>query len=131
MRCLALFRVQLGDRVKDVTASKRLVDSAAALVADAEGQDPQLERIRRAYDPKFEGFKKVLELNAGHPLMKNILTLQKNGGNDELVESLVEQVHDAARLMEGKLTEPAEFVSRLTRFMVAASAVSEEGTSAG
>ena len=72
---LKLFRVQLGDRIQDVAASKRLVDSTATLVTSKDGVDPQMERMMKSMNPDYEGAKKVLEVNVEHPLMINILAL--------------------------------------------------------
>ena len=45
---LATFRLKLNDKVQDVVASKRLVNSAATLVAQE--SDLQMERMMRAMD---------------------------------------------------------------------------------
>ena len=115
---LALFRVQLGDRIQDVVASKRLVDSPATLVAAADGLDPHFERMMKAMNKDFEGTKKVLELNVGHPLMKNILALKTQGGDEKRIEAVVAQIYEGALLLDGTLEEPSGFVERMTRFMV-------------
>jgi len=116
---LTLFRVQLGDRIQDVASSQRLVDSAATLVTAKDGMDPQLERMMKSMNPEYEGAKKVLELNASHPLMKNLLTLKSSPDNqDHLIEQTIEQIYEGALLLDGNLTEPSEFVSRMTRILV-------------
>lgn len=116
---LSLFRIQLGDRIQDVAASKRLVDSAATLVAAKDGIDPQLERMMKSMNPEYEGAKKVLEINVQHPLMKNILTLQSSSENqDELIQQTVEQIYEGALLLDGNLLEPSAFVSRMTHILV-------------
>ncbi len=114
---LTQFRVQLGDRVQDVVASKRLVDSAATLVTAKDAMDPQLERMMKSMNPEFEGAKKVLELNVDHPLMKNILALTSTN-QESLVNDTIEQVYEGALLLDGNLTEPSDFVSRMTRILV-------------
>ena len=119
-RLLALFRIQLEDRVKDVVASKRLVDSAATLVASADGIDLQVERVMQSINQDFERGKKVLEINTQHPLMKNLLELSTNDAADRRIEQVVEQVYEGALLLDGELSEPSSFVDRMTRFMVAA-----------
>ena len=116
---LSLFRIQLGDRIQDVTVSRRLVDSAATLVAPKDGVDPQLERMMKSMNPDYEGMKKVLEVNADHPLMKNILALKSSDENqDTLIEEAIEQVYEGALLLDGNLTEPSAFVARMTRILV-------------
>ncbi len=116
---LSLFRIQLGDRIQDVTVSRRLVDSAATLVAPKDGVDPQLERMMKSMNPDYEGMKKVLEVNVDHPLMKNILALKSSNENQNtLVEEAIEQVYEGALLLDGNLTEPSAFVARMTRILV-------------
>jgi len=116
---LTVFRVQLGDRVQDVTSSKRLVDSAATLVTAKDGMDPQLERMMKSMNPEYEGVKKVLEINASHPLMKNLLALKSSSENQgSLIEQTIEQIYEGALLLDGNLTEPSSFVSRMTSILV-------------
>ena len=115
---LSLFRIQLGDRIQDVVASKRLVDSAATLVAAKDGLDPQLERMMKSMNPDYEGMKKVLEINVEHPLMQNILALKSSENQDTLIEEAIEQVYEGALLLDGNLAEPSAFVERMTRILV-------------
>ena len=117
---LAMFRLQLGDRVEDVAASKRLVDSAATLVASAGGVDPQLERVMQAMDSNYQRARKVLEINTGHPLIENLLQLRTQDPSDKRIEQVIEQVYEGAVLLDGALEDPSAFVQRMTRFMVAA-----------
>ncbi|MDE2828331.1 MAG: molecular chaperone HtpG [Bacteroidota bacterium] len=115
---LKLFRVQLGERIQDVAASRRLVDSAATLVTAKDGMDPQMERMMKSMNPDYEGAKKVLEVNVEHPLMKNILALNSEKKQSSLVEEAIEQVYEGALLMDGNLSEPSAFVARMTRILV-------------
>ncbi len=115
---LSLFRIQLGDRIQDVVVSKRLVDSAATLVAAKDGVDPQLERMMKSMNPDYEGMKKVLEINVEHPLMQNILALKSSENQDALMEEAIEQVYEGALLLDGNLVEPSAFVARMTRILV-------------
>ena len=123
---LSLFRIQLGDRIQDVVASKRLVDSAATLVAAKDGMDPQLERMMKSMNPDYEGAKKVLEINIDHPLMKNILSLKSSAeSQDSLIHEAIEQIYEGALLLDGNLSEPSAFVTRMVRFLVDATRVPE------
>ena len=117
-KLLALFRLQLSDRIKDVVASKRLVDSPATLVSGENGLDPQIERVMKTMTQDFEATKKVLEINTSHSLMKNILMLQAQNAADKRIEQIVEQVYEGTLLLDGALEEPSAFVERMTRFMV-------------
>lgn len=120
---LALFRIRLGDRIQDVKASRRLVDSAATLVVSSEGMDTQMERMMKMMNQDFEASKKVLEVNTAHPLMKNIWALKEAGERDDLIDQAIEQVYEGALLIDGNLTQTAGFVDRMTDLMVEATSV--------
>ncbi|MDA0683864.1 MAG: molecular chaperone HtpG [Bacteroidetes bacterium] len=116
------FKEVLGDRVEDVRASERLVDSAATLVTGSTGMDAQTERMMRMMDENFESGKKVLEINIAHPLIRNLASL----GDAEMVERSVLQLYDGAHLLEGTLENPADFVKRMTAFMEASTGASTQ-----
>ena len=117
---LALFKITLGDRVEDVVASKRLVDSAATLVVGAQGIDTQMERMMKMMGQDFGGSKKILEVNTAHPLLKNMAKLQTEGGHDDLLAKTIVQLYEGALLIDGTLSQTAEFVERMTGLMVKA-----------
>ena len=114
------FKTVLGERVEDVKASDRLVDSAATLVVGKEGMDTQMERMMKMMDENFEGAKKVLEINLAHPLVANLIGLIPESLNDELIDSAILQVYEGALLADGSLASPQEFVKRMTELMVQA-----------
>lgn len=112
----------LGDRVEEVRPSKRLVDSAATLVAGAQGLDAQTERMMRmmSQGAPVPPRSKVLELNPTHPLVRNLARLHDAGDDRELVDKTVLTLFEGALLLEGVLDEPAAFMERLTALMTAA-----------
>ncbi len=63
----------LADKVSEVRASQRLTDSAACLVASAQGRDRELERLL-ARQNRGSAAKPILELNMGHDLVKALAT---------------------------------------------------------
>lgn len=111
------FKEVLGDRVEDVRASDRLVDSAATLVTGTAGMDAQMERVMKMMDDSFQGSKKVLEINTAHALIKNLSALGDQGGSDDQITAAIEQLYEGALLLEGSLENPADFVRRMTAFM--------------
>ena len=117
---LALFRVHLGDKIRDIVASKRLVGSAATLAVSPDGQDTQTERMYQIMNPGYARDKKILEVNTAHPLMKNIVALKDEEGSDELIGKAIHQIFEGALLMDGDLKDIADFVERMTEFMVEA-----------
>ncbi len=120
---LALFRLKLNDKVQDVVASKRLVDSAATLAVAKDGMNSQVERMMRIMGPgtgAASRAKKVLELNLSHPLMRNIMALHEESTSEDLVDKAVHQVYEGALLIDGDLTETTSFVQRMTDLLVEA-----------
>jgi len=114
------FKSVLGDRVEDVTSSKRLVDSAVTLVSGKAGMDSQMERMMRMMDESYSGATKILEINMGHPLIQNLVVLGKDASQTDVVERSIIQVFEGAQLLEGVLESPTDFVDRMTRLMVVA-----------
>ena len=112
----------LGERVEDVRPSKRLVDSAATLVAGAQGLDAQTERMMRmmSQGAPLPPRSKVLELNPKHPLVRNLARLHDAGDDRALVDKSLVTLYEGALLLEGVLDEPAAFMERLTALMTAA-----------
>jgi molecular chaperone HtpG len=109
---IAAIKLNLGDRVSDVRASKRLTSSASCLVAGSHGPDRELERLL-AQQNRGVGTKPVLEINLRHPLVTAI----PGAGSDaaDLSFLLLEQ----AQILDGELPEdPAAFANRLNRLVV-------------
>src|SRR5690606_20342021 len=53
----------LGDKVKDVRFSKRLVDSASVLVAEEGAASANMERLMKMMDDRAGQAKRILEVN--------------------------------------------------------------------
>ncbi|MCP5150536.1 MAG: molecular chaperone HtpG [Ectothiorhodospiraceae bacterium] len=107
----------LGERVKDVRASDRLTDSPACLVADEHDPGGHLQRLLEASGQKVEGFRPILEVNADHPLVARLDAESDASRREDLASILLDQ----ATLSEGgRLDDPADFVRRVNRLLVAA-----------
>lgn len=105
------------EKVEDVIASKRLVDSPVTLVIGQKGLDLQTERMMKMLNKKFPTQKKIMEVNLSHPLVKNLWERHQKDVKDPLLQTCVVQLYEGALLLEGNLTEPAEFLSRMTTIM--------------
>ncbi|MEZ4702801.1 MAG: molecular chaperone HtpG [Rhodothermales bacterium] len=117
---IARFKVTLGDRVKDVVESRRLVDSAVTLVVGESGMDVQMERMMRMMDKNFKAGARILEINTAHPLMKNLRTLLDS--DPETADKVMLQLYEGALLLEGGLTQTTDYVARMTELLVKATA---------
>jgi len=110
---LARLKQSLGDRVKDVRVSRRLTASPACLVADELDLGGNLQRILKAVGQAAPQWKPILEVNAGHPMLRRLKADDRRFDDWALV--LFEQ----ALLAEGgTLEDPAGFVRRMNDLMV-------------
>jgi molecular chaperone HtpG len=107
----------LAGKVSDVRASQRLTESAACLVASAQGRDRELERLL-ARTNRASGAKPILELNMGHALVEALA-----GAIDEKRETDVADIAnlllDQASILDGEVPDdPAAFARRLNGLVV-------------
>jgi molecular chaperone HtpG len=119
---IKVFKDVLGDRVADVLESKRLVESPVTLVSGKEAMDNQIEKMMKVLDKQFTGSKKTLEINTGHPLIKNLAGIILADEKDPLLRQCVLQLYESAVLIDGNLGSPAEFVRRMNEIMEKATA---------
>jgi molecular chaperone HtpG len=113
---IALFKLTLGDAVRDVRPSERLTESAVCLVADQEDMDLHMERLLRQHNRTVGGdMKRILEINPKHKLIARLAVLAgKDGAADDL-EDFAWLLFDQARLLEGEaLPDPAAFAIRMS-----------------
>jgi molecular chaperone HtpG len=109
-------KTALGDRVKDVRATSRLVDSPACVVVDENELSPHLLRMLKAAGQEAPDVKPILEVNPEHPLVKR-LEAQPDPFFGDWAELLLGQ----AMLAEGaSLKDPAAFVKRMNALLLKA-----------
>jgi molecular chaperone HtpG len=119
-----LMRHRLQDQVSEVRVSRRLTDSPVCLVTPSGGLAPHLERVLRAANQDAPKTKRVLEINPGHPIVKNLETLRQKTPDDEKIGEWVDLLFEQALLAEGSpLEDPARFAQRLTALLTEASSV--------
>ena len=105
----------LGDKVDQVRASTRLVDSPACLVVGEYDMSANLARVLKAVGQSAPTAKPTLEVNLDHLLVKRLETEQDEGRFGDLAQILFDQ----AQLAEGgQLDDPAAFVGRLNKLMM-------------
>ncbi|MBU4446333.1 molecular chaperone HtpG [bacterium] len=114
---ISVFKETLGDKVEDVTVSKRLVNSPVTLVVGKDGMDPQMERMMKIMNQEVTPRKKILEINPSHHLIKNLSRLNIGNSKDPLLRKSILQLYESAMLIDGNLTNPTEFVQRLNEIM--------------
>ena len=119
---LEAMRTVLGDTVKDIRISSRLVDSAVCLVADEGDIDLHMERLLKWHKQLDKASTRILEINPTHPLIKGLAEEVKISGKgsaeSESVQDICFLLLDQARVIEGEiLTDPAAFARRQTRVL--------------
>ena len=105
----------LGDRVKEVIVSKRLVESPAIVVNPDSYMTSTMERVMQAARlEKGESFQeagtKNLEINTGHSLIKQLSLLR--GTDESFAKNIIEQIFDNALIQAGLMVDPRKMVER-------------------
>ena len=110
---VALFKVTLGEAVKDVRGSEALTESAVRLVADEGDMDLHLERMLRRHG-QIDGAasRRVLELNPRHRLVQGLA--RSIAAGEDRAAALAPLLLDQARIAEGEAPDdPAAFARLL------------------
>jgi len=115
---IALFKLSLGEAVKDVRSSDRLTDSAVCLVADEGDLDMHLERLLKQHRQLDTAAKRILEINPRHTLIARLAAMvDKEGAASELGD-FAWLLLDQARILEGEqLPDPGGFARRLANVL--------------
>jgi molecular chaperone HtpG len=105
---------ELDAKVSDVRVSTRLTDSPCCLVAKENALSPSMVRMMRAMKNEVPEEKRILELNAEHPLVKKVAALK----GSELSDAIA-LLYDAALIAEGSpVTDGARFTKLLADLMM-------------
>ncbi len=100
----------LGDKVKEVVTSKRLVDSPAIIVNPDGIFTSSMERILKASNQEHQISTKNLEINTSHNLIKGLADMRVK--DEAFAKSIVEQIYDNAMIQAGLLVEQRSMVER-------------------
>ena len=104
----------LQESVVDVRVSTRLKDSACCLVAAEGAMSPSMVRMMRAMQQDVPEQKRILEINASHPLVEKLGKLPKAE-----LEKSAQLLYDTALIAEGSLVaDPARFAKAITELML-------------
>jgi molecular chaperone HtpG len=111
---IAIFKLALGDAVKDVRSSARLTDSAVCLVADEGDMDMHLERLLKQHRQLDSAAKRILEINPSHRLIERLAASVGDTGASDQLSEFAWLLLDQARIVEGEqLPDPPAFARRL------------------
>lgn len=104
----------LGDQIKEVKVSWRLVDSPACVVVAQHELSPHLLSMLKAAGQEVPDVKPTLEINPDHALIKRI-----EASSDEDIADWAAVLLDQALLSEGaQIADPAAFVKRMNRLFM-------------
>ena len=115
---IAIFKLALGEAVKDVRSSERLTDSAVCLVADEDDLDMHLERLLKQHRQLDTAAKRILELNPRHSLIERLAASVGEAGASDQLSEFAWLLLDQARIVEGEqLPDPSAFARRLATLL--------------
>ena len=115
---IAIFKLALGDAVKDVRSSDRLTDSAVCLIADEGDMDMHLERLLKQHRQLETASKRILELNPRHKLIERLAASVGEAGASDQLSEFAWLLLDQARIVEGEqLPDPPAFARRLATLL--------------
>ena len=130
-KLLARVRDVLSEQVSEVRLSDRLTDSPSCLVVPEGGLGPYIERLLRMQQGSdMPSQKRILELNAKHPLVSGLTQLHQRDEKSDAVTETIELLYDQALLSEGSpIDDPARVARRLTRLMTSSTEALLSGSS--
>jgi len=104
---------ELGDRVKEVSISKRLVDSPVIALNADKIMTPSMRKIMKSIHKEIGESKNEinLEINPNHNLIKNLNTLKDS--DKDLAKLVIEQLYDNALVAAGFIEDPRSMVNRV------------------
>jgi molecular chaperone HtpG len=108
-------KTALGERVKDVRVTFRLVDSPACVVVDENDLSPHLLRMLKAAGQEAPTSRPILEINPQHALVARVQDV-----GDAVFGDWAQVILDQALLAEGaSLEDPSAFVKRVNNLLLA------------
>jgi molecular chaperone HtpG len=111
---LQRIKATLGDKVKDVRTTARLITSPACLVVDEYGLDPSLKRLLQSAGQKIPDVKPILEINPQHPIIARL----KSESDEQRFTNWANVLFDQSVLSSGEqLNDPINFVNRLNSLL--------------
>ncbi|GGD56137.1 molecular chaperone HtpG [Lacimicrobium alkaliphilum] len=105
----------LGDKVKDVKLSHRLIDSPACVVADDQGMSTQMVKLMQAAGQPVPEVSYHFEVNPEHALIKTLANIQDEDRFTQLTDILFDQ---ASLTEQGSMKDPASYVNKVNQLLV-------------
>jgi molecular chaperone HtpG len=110
----------LAPRVSEVALSDRLTESPCCLVRGEHGPHAFVERVLRERGHAVPKTKRILEVNAAHPLIQHLEQLVEKDPSSPRIDALVDVLYGQALLTEGSaLDDPNRFAKNLAQLLTA------------
>ncbi len=119
------FSQVLGEKITQIRESKVLSASPCRLISPDSLPGRQIQRVYKWLDKEYKVPSKVMELNRRHPLLRNLARLVSQTPQDPIIDSAIEQLYENQLIIEGIHPNPAAMVSRIQKFIEAATAGEE------
>ena len=110
-----LLKEELKDKISDVIISSRLTKSPVLLVAEESGMDINMEKLMKMHNQKTPDSKKILEINAKHPMIVKISQNLSNFDHKKISQIILDQ----ANILDGNvLSNPSSYIESLTELFI-------------
>ena len=117
-KLLEYFKQVLGDLIKDVKISKKLLSSPACLAVSDGAMDIRMERFLIEQKQLIASTAKILELNPKHKIIEKINNDLKLASNLQDDEQLVKLIFDQACIVDGEpVSDPGGFAKMFNSFL--------------
>ena len=106
---------ELKDKISDVIISDRLTKSPILLVAEESAMDINMEKLMKMHNKSAPDSKKILEINAKHPMIIKISESLKSNDHKKISNLLLDQ----ANILDGNiLSNPSGYMESLTELFI-------------
>ena len=106
---------ELKDKISDVIISDRLTKSPILLVAEESAMDINMEKLMKLHNKSSPDSKKILEINAEHPMILKISESLNDSDHKKISNLLLDQ----ANILDGNiLSNPSGYMESLTDLFI-------------
>ena len=110
-----LLKEELKESISDVIISNRLTKSPVLLVAEESGMDINMEKLMKMHNQKTPDSKKILEINAEHPMIVKISENLSSFDHKKISQVILDQ----ANILDGNvLSNPTRYMESLTELFI-------------
>ncbi|MDC0192475.1 molecular chaperone HtpG [Alphaproteobacteria bacterium] len=111
----SLLKKELKNNISDVIISDRLTKSPVLLVAEESSMDINMEKLMKMHNQKTPESKKILEINAEHPMIVKISENLNNFDHKKVSQIILDQ----ANILDGNiLSNPTAYIENLTDLFI-------------